>query len=478
MYEQIIWQYSRGELAFSSFTQKLDLADRFRPLMLTATLPYRIFPATNTLLIFQATVIGLTAIPIYLLALAKTHHHFFSLIITGGFLSFVGVQSLLMNDFHEVALLPLTLAWVFYFMETRRWSGYWFAIAASLMVREYVGFLLCAVSAYALFTGKPKRIALFTASISFIYSLTVIFVLMPHLGQAGYKGFLGGDQSFAQELIYLFSHPLYTIQYFFLPTTKLKTLLLSFSSFAFLPLLSPWLLLPIGVQFAQRFLDLSHPYRWTLFFQYSADLAVFLAVATILGIAQLKERLKLQPKSILRLYGLKTGVCSGLILSGTFLLRKKVWRLSPPNVSIYTKVGLLLVIIILAHQILLPVPLKLLTKRDFFSTKPFMQDNREVIALIPPAASVATQNNLAPHLAQRYELFILPQISQADYILVDLHPDQDRYNFFGLTLPEMQQLLKNSQGNYQLIKRVGDTYLLQRKNASVSPFLPTTAMSR
>src|SRR3990167_7127696 len=53
LYDQIIWQYSQGKLAVSSFTNLIDLADRFRPILLLIVPVYRLFPHPETILIIQ-----------------------------------------------------------------------------------------------------------------------------------------------------------------------------------------------------------------------------------------------------------------------------------------------------------------------------------------------------------------------------------------------------------------------------------------
>jgi uncharacterized membrane protein len=428
-YEQIIWKYAQGEIARSSISGTLDLADRFRPLMLLFVIPYALLPKTETLLISQTLVIALTCLPLFYLSKKITKHRNFSFTICLAFLFFVGTQSLLLNDFHEVCLLPLALTSLFYFLETNKFRAAFLMLILTLMIREYVGFLVASIGVYTLLTHKSRKFAVLMILVGAVWSMVIIQVVMPALGQSMYNGFLGDQAALTTELLKLITHPIYTAGLFLTPATKLKTIFVSFAAFGFLPVLYPPLLIPITMQFAQRFLDLAHPYRWTLYFQYSADLAGLMAIGAIYGSKQLLRRIY-----------------------------------TPPNVF-YTRIAYLLLGIIVIEQLSMSVPIKLLAQRDYFAIAVYMKNNEALLGLIPPTASVTTQNSLAAHLSRRDKLFLLPQIKDADYIMFDLHPAQSAYNFFGKTSEEMHDLMNQliTSNQYLLLSQQGDSFLLKRK---------------
>ncbi len=418
LYEQIIWQYSQGKLAFSSFTNLLDIADRFRPIMFFFVLPYKLLSFTETLLIMQAFLISLTTLPIFLLCRKKTRSIFLSTCVSISFLAFIGTQSLQMNDFHELCVLPFLIACTFYFIELRNWKAYWFFLTLSMMVREYIGFLGVGIAAYVHLVAKNKKQAITTAIFGFAWSAIAIFIIMPSLGQTAY-------QNFSSDLFQLLLNPFNTVYKMFFPFTKLKTIFVSFASFGFLPIFYPPILIPAGVQLAQRFMDEAHPYRWTYFFQYSADLSAMLAIASIYSIKHIATKLHL-------------------------------------NKNRYLFFGIWLCITILISQAILPVPIKLLFKKDYFEEKQFARINNEMLAMIPKESSVSTQNNLASHLAKRKKLYLLPTIKDAKYIAVDLRPSQDLYNFFGADPSRIKKLINNllSSKKYRIIYTKQDSFLL------------------
>ena len=428
-YEQIIWKYSRGQIARSSISGNLDLADRFRPLMILFVIPYILRPQSSTLLISQTAAIALTSFPLFYLARNLTTNRLFSFTVILAFLFFVGTQSLQLNDFHEVALFPLALAGLFYFLESKRYRAFSITVLLTLMIREYVGFLIAAIGLYMLLTHKPRKLSLITAGAGIAWSLIVIQFIMPKLGQTGYSGFLGDNASLVTELSKLIFHPFYTLSLFISPFTKVKTILISLASFGFLPLFYPPLLIPVIVQFSQRFFDLVHPYRWTVYYQYSADLAALLAIGTILASKHLVNRV--------------------------------------PAKNIYTYITLLLIASVAIEQLLLPVPLKLLVKEEYFRSEAYIDNNQLLIKKIPQTASVATQNNLASHLSRRDQLYILPEIKKAEYILMDLHSGQSKYNFMGETPEKMTDLMNKllTNNRYILLAQKGDAYLLRKQIA-------------
>lgn len=429
MYDQIVWKYSQGQLAYSTYTEKYDLADRFRPILFFIIPIYKLFPDARTLLFIQVIVISLAAIPLYLLSRLKTKNDYFALAVSTSYLFFVGVQAIMLDDFHELAFLPVFLAWLFYFLETKNQKGYWLAFLGALFVREYVGFYLAVIGFYILITRQGFVLAVRSILLGLGWSSLAIFFIMPNLGQKAYGGFLQNQQSFKDELLYLITNPLFTLSNLIWPLVKLKTAITSLILYLFIPLFYPPLFLLVIFQLASRFLDLSHPYRWTLYYHYSGELAVFLAVGTIFGAIRIKE---LVPNIFKKHVFLFLAVC--LFLATIF------------------------------EQIFMTVPLKLLVNKDFYQTPPFIQNVNSVLKLIPNSASVATQNNLAAHLSRRNNIYLLPRVNGAEYILVDLRPHQDNFNFFGFLPEEVKPFIDNliAEKKYELVIKKEEVYLLKK----------------
>jgi hypothetical protein len=48
--------------------------------------------------------------------------------------------------------------------------------------------------------------------------------------------------------------------------------------------------------------------------------------------------------------------------------------------------------------------------------------------LVPENASVATINSVFPHLSQRDKIYLLPEINDAEYIVLDLEDGPNKYS--------------------------------------------------
>ena len=120
-------------------------------------------------------------------------------------------------------------------------------------------------------------------------------------------------------------------------------------------------------------------------------------------------------------------------------------------------------------NIILDSPLKNLFKPQFYEHKDWMDDTKTILDKVPNSASVAAQNNLLPHLSHRREVYILPNVNNAEYIVMDLHEGQDNWNFYTEGLEEtkslMTQLIRNN--SYKVIISSGDVYLLKNFDKNI-----------
>ena len=111
-----------------------------------------------------------------------------------------------------------------------------------------------------------------------------------------------------------------------------------------------------------------------------------------------------------------------------------------------------------------------------------MKDDRELLRLVPPDASVATQQNLVPHLSHRKEIYLLypilhdfddqrcgkPQCwwldfaGKPDYLVVDTRPNQWLTQILE-TSEHYQEAIANMEktGNIQLMEKAGMARIYQ-----------------
>lgn len=291
----------------------------------------------------------------------------------------------------------------------------------SLVIRDYL-VLFSLVFWISLVLSRDKtiknKLLIKVVTINLI-GLVLMSVIIKLFGGINYGSFNSTNDSLFKTIIKFVLNPVNLLVSLFIPYVKLKTLVLSLGYFAFLPLLNFWLIIPIIFQFAGRFLDFEHTYRWEVFYHYSGELAAILSFGTILALKKIN-------------------------------LRKRKYFVT------------LIFIVSIFSVALFHSPLLLLRKSEFWREENWMKDNDYIISQVPKNNSVAAQNNLVPHLSLREKIYVLPTINDADYVVLDLRERQDRFNFYSLSFDDMRQLQTSLTGEYQLINQKGQAYLYKK----------------
>jgi uncharacterized membrane protein len=94
-----------------------------------------------------------------------------------------------------------------------------------------------------------------------------------------------------------------------------------------------------------------------------------------------------------------------------------------------------------------------------------MDDNQEIISEVKrlsPSGPIAVQNSLYPHLSQRENIYLLPEIGNAPYIVVDLRDGPNK--FAPMLYPQMKDFVHNllTTKKYSIIYQRGDAILLAK----------------
>lgn len=424
IYDQALWLYSRFQSPLSTITFLHDLADRFRPIMLPISALYWFTQNERVILIFQAVILAAAVFPLWILAKRKVPL-VLALIISFAYLNFIGTQAVNTYGFHEMAVLPIFLSFLFLFLEERKWRNYFMALILCLSVRENVGFLTATIGVWVYARSRNLKAALATVLVSLSWSISAISIIMPALGQTHYQSFVKQGDTLSGALLEYILDPPFFLKSFFFPFEKMMTIFWSFLSFGLIPLIFPGLLVTILYQFASRFLDLLHPTRWTLYYHYNAEMGILMSVSAIYGASYL---LKKFPKNT------STAFLAALILFGQII-----------------------------SSLVLHVPFKNLLKKNFYAHESWMIETEQVLSQVPENASVAAQNNLMPHLSHREKIYLWPNNRDAQYIVFDLHKGQNNWNFYNGNLEIAKGDFKELviEGKYTIEGSSGDAYLLK-----------------
>lgn len=382
-FDQIVWNTSQGRFFSTTFTPYNFLGQHVEPVLLLFAAMTRVGAGPLSLLVVQAVVCGIAAVPLFEAARALRLPTPVAAAAALAYLANPYLHRALAFDFHPETMIVLPAFGAVWAFATGR-SRLGAACALSvLLFKEDAAFVLLALAVVA-WTLGVRRPAAFLAVSAVAWAVLTVFVLMPLVrhGQPSdlverYGTLLGGYEGI-EGSIWLATHPLTAM-------ATLATPERAASIGTFIAANGPWLLLaPLQVLtllpgFALALLS-SHPQQQQLAFHYAAELVPVAAIAGLFGARRL---LLLVPSSI---------VAASMLLVAMLAL-----PLAGPRSEFAS---------------------------DSVPTEAHRSAVARATALVPSDAAVSAQSNLAPRLARRREIWEFPgQWADADWVLVD------RYGF-------------------------------------------------
>jgi hypothetical protein len=221
---------------------------------------------------------------------------------------------------------------------------------------------------------------------------------------------------------------------FFDTDQKRNTIITSIATFGFLPLLSPFSLILIFQDFAQRFVlfDPTSPLRQGLNLHYNANLAVLLFIGSVSAINN--------------------------------LLKNKIYQK-----LIYFHAFIIIIITIYYHQFLYHGPLGLIYNKDFFKITKNLKFFDDFISKVPRDGKIMVQNNLAVRFTHNNLYLLLSREHleniDPDIVVLDFRPGQNPNNYWPMTETTMETMAKSLQNNpkYNIIYRENHRFIFQKK---------------
>lgn len=376
IHTQAIYLYSQGLTPFSTLKQMVILGDHFGVILILLSPLYKLFPSANTLLVIQSLFVGLSSIPIYLIARHKLKGELLSFLITLGYLTSTGILAAIRFDFHlgTISVLPLSLvlhAWYF-----QKWRLYWLSLFFAILFKEDVLIFILGLGVFEVLQRQAK-IGIITAIFSLACFYLIKFQVMPYFHPGSENGYISTSilplTSPVDFLGLIIIRPFVLVDIFFNSPVKMLTFDTLYKQFAFLPILSPLSWLAVFPSLYLRFSS-TLPHFWNTNWHYNANLEPFLAVSSILAIARFK--LPKFPVAIL---------LSFFIITGGLAPNRMIWS-----------------------------TLQLDLRNTFHRS--YINDS---LVIIPSSASVSAQSPLVPHLANREKIYMFPEVSDAEYIVLD-----------------------------------------------------------
>jgi uncharacterized membrane protein len=352
---------------------------------------YALRPEASTLLVMQSALLGLSAVPLYLIGRKRLGSEWIAAIIAIAFLLYPPLEAPNFSDFHFLTISTFFILWAAYFLITDKPIPFWIFVVCSLACREDVPFGGIAVGAALLLSGWRVRTGAVLLAISAAYLFLIKFILMPHFGAPSFvyiyeKLLAPGEGGFLGVAKTLLTNPLYTFATIMMPE-KLPYLLHVFMPLAFLPLRAKryWFLLFPG--FFVTLLSTGYLPVVEIRFQYVTHFTPYVFIGTILALEHLRRAGGVVAQR----------AAVGALMFGSFLASHQFGALQRSN--------------FVAGR-----------GRVEFEFTEHQRENlrnlREIAKTIPPTASVAATEVDTPHVAQREYLFTLKYEHQgADYLL-------------------------------------------------------------
>ena len=273
------------------------LGDHWSPILAVLAPLYWVSNSPANLLVAQAVLFALAIPPVWLFTRRAfgggTKATVAAYLVSASYALSWPIASALAFDFHEVAFAPVLIAVALERLQAGRLRTALIALAALLLVKEDMGFLIAGIGIYLAVDRpgalrRPVLTGLILAAVGVAASVVSIYVLIPAFGgRSGYYwayGALGGnvpqvfghiDRASAQ-----FAADTVT------PRVKVDTVLWLLGAFCFLPLRSPITLAAVPL-LLERMLDSKFPNWWVTSFHYNAYLVIILVFAAVDGAARL-----------------------------------------------------------------------------------------------------------------------------------------------------------------------------------------------
>jgi uncharacterized membrane protein len=409
---------------------------------------YALHPGPQTMLIAQAIILGFAAVPLYLFAATQVPRPM-AAVIAIGYLCFPPLHGPNFYDFHWLTLTPFFHFWLFWAIATRR---RWLTIGMIIILfslREDVAVDLVGLGLFLLLTRLRPRLGLWLTIVSAAWFAIDRFIIMPLAGawyfQILYSGlFADNVSSFGSVIKTILTNPLFFVTTL-MTQSKLEYVLHMLVPLGFLPVRRfPLLLLLLPAVF---FTIMTTGYSPTtmISFQYTNHWTPFLFLGAVLALVVIARQVN---GGAARLAALVTVV---IVLGADSYTFGAIFQRE-------TFVGGF--------------------SRIEFKITPAEQrryaDLMELVAMIPPDASVAATENEAPHISTRRNASALREPpGPVDYLLIG------RSHVGDLSQRHLNAALAN-KSEYGLVgQRGGELFLFKREHVSEgTPLAAATAQAR
>jgi uncharacterized membrane protein len=446
--DQVLWNTVHGHFMQESLCNAVwggnclgsvsRFAIHFEPILIPLSLIYVVAPNVKILLFLQAAGVAVGAIPAYLLATWRLKHLGWGLLFAALYLVYPPLLSAVIHDFHPETAAAGLLMWALYFLFARRGRALVLTCVVLLACKETFTLDVAMIGLFAI--AWQRRVRLGTGLVVLAAGTLVLALLLMRLNSPL------GHSPVTDRFLPLLQHPFQTILGDVTDPARLSYLLKLLGPLGFLPLLAPWTAVMALPSVALNFFsDFSSMYSGSN--QYNVDIGpvlVFSAIDAMVWVAPAVAKM----------------------LQRTRQRNASAWR--APGAARWLRPQVLVVALLLVG---LGVEGPSLSKHvggylgNWPAATAHTRLGYQILALIPPDASVSAQSTLVPHLSHRTQIEEFPSGENVEeYVVVDT--DSDYYPFYtrGDFDDAVQSLVKSPQlqvvadrDGYVLLRRVRGT---------------------
>ncbi len=406
--DQVLWNTLHGHFMLESICNSIwdlnclgavpRLAVHFEPILIPLSLLYLIVPSVKWLLFIQVAGVAAGALPAYLLAVRRLRSASWGLIFAALYLLYPPLLSAVVHDFHPETPAAGLLMWALYFLITRRDRALVISCVVLLLCKETLTLDVMTIGLFATFVQRRPRLGLGLVALGAL-TLALALGLMHALSPIGHSPVAGRYDDLLQ-------HPLSAFVQEVTDPSRLSYLLKLLGPVAFLPLLSPWTALMAAPSIAVNFFS-TFPGMYSGSNQYNTDIAAVLIFSSIDALVWVSPALGRLRRRIMP--------------EVTRITRRVQWARQRSGLGLWPQlVVLALVVLALPLGLQGPVGHAFHYLDTWPVPTPHTRTGHQLLALVPPNASVSAQATLVPHLSQREHINQFPSGDDTDeYIVLD-----------------------------------------------------------
>ncbi len=396
---QAVWSTVQGRPLETtdaiSGEQFVRLGAHVDPILVLFAPLYWVWPSPEMLLVAQAVVVALGAVPVFWLGRRWLGDDRLALASAAVYLLYPPLAWATVTEFHPVTLAAPILLLAIWAADARRYGILAIAATAAALTKEEVGLALVMLGLWMAVRGARRAGALLAAA-SAAWVAAALWVIIPAFNHGEDSAFIGRYSAFGDSAgevaLGAALRPWDVIEVAATPDRGGYLLALLLPLLA-LPFAAPLLALGALPEVLLNVLSNWWP-QYSIEFQYVAVVVPFLIAASIAGLARLRRsaRPAVLVRALERPGPLALGLVVWVALSGVLLGPLPWWG---------------------------AVSLASDSRVQEYARSPHTVAQREAIALVPAGVPVSAGNRMGAHLSDRRTIYTFPFLGDAEWVVVD-----------------------------------------------------------